>query len=117
MILVPPYKKRTHEFLHKKLLFCQNLLQMRDWQLELITENYPPSIFLDSDNGQSVSRCWFDDSILKGAIWISPLRAKEQGIDPLWLLYHEIGHLFGILHNEETRCNILASLLAKIQED
>ena len=111
MIQEPIYRNRQYKQLLSKLKEAQNTLQMRDWQIDLEVGDTPPKRFIDKDNGDSVCRAWYDTTNLKAHIWISPARCKKENTDPLFNLYHEIGHIWSETHNEETRCNIVASLL------
>ena len=118
MIEQPQYRKRSYGFLGQKLNASIELLDMRDWVIDLVVSDYPPEEFLDSDNGDSVSRCMFEEERLFAIIWICPKRCKAEprgGIDPLWVLYHELGHIFHDLHNEEWRCNKIAHLLSTMK--
>jgi len=111
MIQTRPYKDRDIEFLNNKLRECQNLIQMRDWNIELWHGDTVPAQFRDEDNGTSVARCSYDPALLKAEIWISPTRCRNNHADPLFIMLHEIGHIWQEIHNEEVRCNQFASLM------
>ena len=111
MITPPKYKTRTIEYLTERIRIAQNRLQMRDWLIDLDYGDSVPENFQDYDNDNAVARCEYSSDLLKAYIWISPKRCKKENADPVFILYHEIGHLFHEVHNEEVRCNILASLL------
>jgi hypothetical protein len=107
----PPYKTRTHALLTKKLTEALNLLQMRDWQVDLEVGDNVPVVFRDDDNGISVCRSQWQADCLKAFIWISPDRCRKENTDPLFNLFHELAHPWQDVHGVEVRCNILAKLL------
>lgn len=106
----PKYKPRTHKFLESRLRKALNDLCMRDWEVNLITGEYVPNLFLDvCDNAASVKH---DTSTLKADIWINFGLAKKNNQDPLNLLYHEVAHIWwAYCDDEERQCNILALLM------
>jgi len=111
MIFRPPYKCRSLTVLTKALHNVQNKLEMRDWQIVIESGRVAPSDFKGIEEADGVAYCRFDPALHTAYIWLNMHRAKEIDADPLWLLMHEVGHIFHDLHDEETRCNIIASLL------
>ena len=96
---------------------AHNLLQLRDWQITLDTGIYPPTEFLDNDNGDAAARGSLKTDMRSALIWVSDRRAKENKIDPLFLLYHEIAHLMLSAPDEELNCNIIAKLLMDLRNN
>ena len=116
MIRRPVYCKRSHRLLLRALKDAQNALQLRDWQITLDTGNYPSTEFLDSDNGTSTARSSFHADLRTGLIWVSDRRAKQHKEDPLFNLYHELGHFVLSVPDDELNCNIIAKLLYDLRE-
>ena len=111
MIEVPKYRKRSHEFLLRASKKARNLLEMRDWEINLETGDTPPKRFIDSDNGEAIARADLYTSCRKAYIWVSDKRAKKANEDPLFCLYHELAHCILDVPDEELKCNIIARFL------
>ena len=114
MIEKPTYQTRTTKELMRWLKDLQNLLQMRDWSIELI---YGDEVVPEFDNEVSCGYMNYEEGHLTGTIWVSPLRCKAAGVDPKFVVAHEVAHAFQDSHNEETRCNIIVSLLELEDEE
>lgn len=111
MIQRPAYKHRTLDQLYKAAKQVQNRLEMRDWQIVIETGKVAPSDFKCIVDADGAAFCHFEPHLHSAYIWMDLSKAKESNTDPLWLLYHEIGHIFHDIHDEETRCNIIANLI------
>jgi hypothetical protein len=111
MIKRPPYKHRTIAQLNNVLRATLNKLEMRDWQVDIETGSVPPLDFKDMPEADGAAFCRFEYAHHYAYIWIDPTRAKVINADPVWLLLHEVGHIFHDIHDEETRCNIIAKLI------
>ena len=104
------YKNRTHVRLEKALKSTLNMLQMRDWQVELVTGTVIPNELADHHNSSACVS--YDINMLKAIIFINTALCKERNQDPLWNLYHEVFHIWlSYCDEEERQCNILATLL------
>ena len=111
MIQTPKYRTRTHDYLLEVLRKCMNKLDMRDWDLDLSTEETPPKELVDDDCSNACALVKYYIETLTGIIWICLARCKKDDCDPVFVLKHELGHIFLELHNEEWRCNKMAELL------
>jgi len=114
MIKDPGYRKRRQDTMCKYLRKALNSLQMRDWGVDLEVGDEIPKRFASDDDGDCVARVFFDSDTLHAFIWVSPGRCKVDGVDPLNAMYHEIAHIFHIIHNEEVWCNVLALLISNL---
>lgn len=109
MIAYNPYKPRTLNYLAGKLKEIANLLQMRDWQFDLVLQDSPPDCLVNQCNNSAA--VFYQPQYLKATIWISPKNCKRDDFDPLENLYHEVFHIFqNYCDDEERASNILASL-------
>ena len=107
------YRIRTHKELEKALAKAVCVLQMRDWELSLETGAQVPDKFAANhiNAGATIPQA----ELLKADIWINTRQCKEQDLDPLETLYHELFHIWiEYCDNEERMCNILASLMSRI---
>ena len=111
MIETPKYQHRKHDFLLRRMKDVLNLFQMRDWDVTLDTSDNPPDKFADDNNSDCSAKVEYELQYLKAFIWLSPKRSQKDDVDPLFYLYHELAHLYQVVHNEEVRCNIVASIL------
>ena len=114
MLKPPKYKARSHDYLEEQLRKVQNKLQLRDWEITLYTDDYPPEKFADDNNCDCSARCEYELQYLTAHVWVSPKRARTDGVDPLFYLYHEAAHIWIVSHNEELRVNTIALLLNTI---
>ncbi len=106
----PTYKTRTHEFLLNKTRKLQNLLQLRDWEITLLTGD----TISDSTNEYQLGEISYNLSFLQATIRIDITKCRESNVDPLHILYHEFGHLlYSYCTYEERFCNIFADVLYK----
>ena len=117
MIEINPYRRRSFDFLFESLKTCLNYVQMRDWKIELSYGDTVPPMFRDEDNGTSIGRSRFHKPSLAAQIWISPTRCKSENADPLFILYHEIGHIWQETHDEEVRSNQFATFMMKYRKE
>ena len=113
MIQPPKYRKRSDEFLNDRLRKALNTLNLRDWMVELFTDDDIPERFFDDDAGDSPAMVVHESQYKIARIWVSPGRAKRDNVDPLFYLLHEVGHIWQDNHTEEFKCNTIASLLLK----
>jgi len=104
----PGYKPRTHEFLLKECRRLQNLLQLRDWHIDLLTGDTMP----ENEDYDNPAQVVYYLAVLRAVIRIDQTKCKEQDLDPLHALYHEFAHiLLAYCTYEERMCNILADIM------
>lgn len=109
MIDFTPYKRRTHKQLHNMLRKWLNALQMRDWQVELIFDTIPEEIAQGKVQPGGVT---YQTETLQAKIWIDIDQCKAINEDPLYILGHEVTHIWlDVGHDEELQCNTLSQIL------
>ena len=102
MIHKPKYRTRTVKDLRRFVKDCQNALQMRDWQIDLIYGDTIPKEFVEGDDGNP-AYIKYEHGHLTASIWVSPIRCARDNTDPRFNVAHEIAHAFQDSHSEEVR--------------
>jgi len=112
MITPNPYHNRTHKQLESALKGAMNTLQMRDWGISLESgESIPPRFAAYHENAGATIP---NTNTLTAEIWINFRQCREQNLDPLETLYHELFHIWlEYVPSEELQCNILAGLMCE----
>jgi hypothetical protein len=110
-----PFKNRRHDTLTKRLRIALNMMQMRDWDVDLEYGDLLPLRWIKDDD-DAMARVDYCTDTLTAFIWVSPERCKKNNTDPLSALYHEVAHIFLEVHNEEVRCNVIARLIWRLLE-
>lgn len=109
-----PYRVVRYETILRVVKWCQNQLNLRDWEIEVFYGDVPPDwTAKDGSSGQCNSLMEY----FKGQIWISPKRCKESDYHPASVAIHEMLHIFfhhyQISDQDERMLNTLESLLFK----
>jgi hypothetical protein len=89
------YQRATHDQLMKCLLWCQNQLQLRDWEINLYTGPHPPSTFRKEEN--ILLLCGMTMPLrdkLKADVWINTPVHKETNQNEYATVIHEALHIF-----------------------
>ena len=108
---VPPYKTRSFVCLDKALRKMLNTLCLRDWQVTLTVGSAAPEGFASND-AEGGGCCLYNIDYLTADIWIDPFACKRVDSDPLWILGHEVGHIWiNVIMNEEIKCSLIGTLL------
>jgi len=120
-ISVPPYEETKFSAITKVVRWCQNKLNMRDWEITVDYGERPPVWEQNAEDGRMGS-CTSNRDYFFGWIWISPERCKEHDVHPALAVMHEMLHLYfannNVNSNEEERmCNTFGSILFKVWGD
>jgi hypothetical protein len=89
------YQRATHEQLMKCLRWCQNQLQLRDWQITLETGPLPIKAYRGDDN--VLLWCGAVNVItdrLTAEIWVNTPLHKDTDRNPYATVIHEALHVF-----------------------
>ena len=109
---IPTYKPRSQKFLLGKLRDALRQLNLRDWAVELIVGPHLPKGFEDCKGHAGAVLC--EPDTLNAQICINPVVCKYDDRDPLWALYHEVGHIwYNDTHDEEVLVNTLGIILCQ----
>ena len=88
------YQKATHEQLEKCMRWCQNQLQLRDWEVNFSTDSMPPIRFLgDCDITSCFGRGWINTNGLKAEIWVNADYHKAEDQNLYATTIHEAIHI------------------------
>ena len=90
------YQKATHEQLDKCKRWCQNQLEMRDWEIHLDVGNIRPDYAPVPDDPKDVvyGSCSIRVARHKGEVWIAIDSIKDENENPYSTLIHEMLHFF-----------------------
>lgn len=117
-----PYRSVRHQTIFRVVRWCQNQLNLRDWEIEVSYGDSLPSWVEDSTikENNSAGQCNSLSEYFKGQIWVSPERCKASNYHPVSVVIHEMLHIFfhhyQITDQDERMLNILESLLFRLWE-
>ena len=89
------HQKATHEQLLDCLRWCQNSLQLRDWEVNLYTGPEPPNAFKAEEN--ILLLCGMTLPViekLRAELWVNTPRHEERDYNCYATVIHEALHIF-----------------------
>ena len=97
------YQKVTHEQLVKCLYWCQNQLQLRDWEITLCTGDTPPKDFMGEEDVLKVyGMVKYHADKLKAVIWMDIANHRKRDQNAYATVIHEATHVFLAARGEDT---------------
>lgn len=110
-MLLPKYKKRTLTQMKRTMTKAIRDLCLRNWNIDFeYGDNRPKHVGPESDRNRGTAMIWKDE--LHALIWVNEGQCKEDNTDPLWVLKHELGHIWiADRQSEEVRASLIAYLL------
>ena len=87
------YVKCTHKQVVDCIKWCQNIFNMRDWEIEVDTYKDPPSIFKEDNTEGDIARTNVRKDYLKATIWIPIDIHKTKNANVLQSVIHEFVHI------------------------
>ena len=112
------YQKATQAQLEKCLKWCQNQLQLRDWEINLSIGPMRPIEFEDDSPSTEQAEVTYNVNRLKAIIWINDTVIIKKGLSLYSAVIHEVCHiLIGIRYdndNDELIVRILEPMLYRL---
>lgn len=113
------YQPTTMDQLTACIRWCQNQMQLRDWEIKLDTSIVMPKEF----KAEGVENCEalvdYDANKLKALIWIPEAKLAESNCNPFECLIHEMCHIMIEAHglgdiNDEVLVRVISPMIYRL---
>lgn len=110
-----PFVPATEAQLHRCVRICQNILNLRDWEISLYTGDAAPEVFkkLKVTDACGMSTWWED--YLQAAIWLPMARIKVKNVSPFSVICHEMLHVLANACLELPRSKEVEKLIMRME--